>query len=165
MFVHKHGNRFWTEIAKLVSAAFQDLDLSIELIQDGLPASEPRTVNVVVAPHEYFDLLDGYSEEKCLAWARNCVVITGEQPGSPWFEEGFKYCKAASCVLDINETAAVALRSRGLTTYHLPLGYHASQDAWGGDASKPRETDVLVLAGLTPRREAFLARHASVFAA
>jgi hypothetical protein len=68
-------------------------------------------------------------------------------------------------VLDINEAAAVALRARGLTTYHLPLGYHASQDAWGGDALKPRGTDVLVLAGLTPRREAFLARHAGVFAA
>jgi hypothetical protein len=165
MFVHKRGNRFWTEIAELVSAAFQDIGLSIEMIQDGLPACEPKTINVVVAPHEYFDLLDGCAEETCLAWARNCVVITGEQPGSPWFEEGFKYCRAASCVLDINETAAVALRARGLTTYHLPLGYHRSQDTWGGDASKPRGTDLLVLAGLTPRREAFLARHAGVFAA
>jgi hypothetical protein len=165
LFVHQRGNRFWTEFAELVSAAFQDLGLSIEMIQDGLPASEPNTVNVVVAPHEYFALVDGYPERARLAWARNCVVITGEQPGSPWFEKGFKYCKAASCVVDINETAAVALRARGLTTYHLPLGYHASQDAWGGDASKPRGTDVLVLAGLTPRREAFLARHAGVFAA
>jgi hypothetical protein len=125
----------------------------------------PGTVDIVVAPHEYFDLIDGFSEKTRLAWARHCVVITGEQPGSPWFEEGFKYCKAASCVLDINETAAVALRGRGLTTYHLQLGYHRSQDAWGGDPSKPRGTDVLVLAGLTPRREAFLARHAGVFAA
>jgi GT2 family glycosyltransferase len=165
MFVHRRGNRFWTEIAELVSAAFQDLGLSIEVIQDGLPASEPNTVNVVIAPHEYFALVDGYPEGRCLAWARNCVVITGEQPGSLWFEEGFKYCKAARCVADINEAAAVALRARGLTTYHLPLGYHTSQDAWGGDASKPRGTDMLVLAGLTPRREAFLARHAGTFAA
>jgi hypothetical protein len=84
VFVHRRGNRFWKEIAELISAAFQELGLSMEMIQDGLPPSEPKAVNIVVAPHEYFALVDGYSERTRLAWARNCAVITGEQPGSPW---------------------------------------------------------------------------------
>jgi hypothetical protein len=165
IYASKDGNIFMAEIASLIAAALQDLEYDVDLLRDGLPSLRHDVVNLVVAPHEYFIFQRQYSVGQRLEAAQSCILVTTEQPSTQWFDEGLKYCRAAAGVLDINTSALPALLQRGIEAHHLPLGYHPSWDVWGRDALQPRPTDVIIMASSTPRRQAFIARHAEALAA
>jgi Glycosyl transferase family 2/Glycosyl transferases group 1 len=147
------------EIAELLAAALADLGADAELVSDELPAERPETANVVVAPHEFFGLFDADEAAKEAA-ARHAVMVTTEQPGTPWFETSYRYARFGSRVLDLGVAATAVLRERGLEAHHLPLGYHASLDVWGGDDDAERPVDVVFMGGNTYRRERVLAASA-----
>jgi GT2 family glycosyltransferase len=152
------------EIASLIRAALDDLGFNTALLQHQLPAAVPGTVDIVVAPHEFFPLFPDVSEEECLEAAARSVLVTVEQPATSWFPIGSRYAKVARLVFDINELGVAEHRATGVSAHRLPLGYHPSWDAWRGSLTTPREHDVVYMGSLTAERERTLVRLAPTLA-
>lgn len=158
VFVSRKGNVFMRELAHLLASALTDLGRTVDVTADGLPGDRSRTVDVVVAPHEFFELHESASSDRLLEAAAASVCVTTEQVHTPWFALGQRYTAQARLSLDINESATAELARRGVPAHHLPLGYHRSLDHWGGDEARERPLDVTVLAATTERREQVLSR-------
>jgi GT2 family glycosyltransferase len=162
VYVSPVGNVFMTEIAEMVVHSIEESGREVSLLRHGLPKSEPGTINLVVAPHEYFTLITGFTEAAIVRAAAQCITLGVEQPGTQWFELGARYASFGPLAIDINRRGASELRRRGLEVYRLAPGYYSGWDLWGGNENSQRERDVLFLGSITPRRGEFLARSASV---
>jgi GT2 family glycosyltransferase len=156
VFVNARGTIVETEIAELIATALLDLGLEVVFPAPGLPEAQRNTVNLVVAPHEFFPLQSDRTERELLRAAKASVSIGIEQPGTSWFELGTHYASLGRSVLDISPYAIAELKRRGLDAMHLQLGYHPSWDRWGGDPTRHRHKDLLFLGSMTERRSRFL---------
>lgn len=159
VYVAAAGNVFMEEIAGWVAAGLVDEGYDASVVTEGVPRPGSGHVNLVVAPHEYFDLVLTSPADRRSAAACSIPLCT-EQPTTPWFDIQAAHIADCPLVLDINGLAVAEHRRYGITASHLPLGYHPSFDAWGGDTSVERPLDVVFLGALTPRREAALAQAA-----
>jgi|CXWL01.1.fsa_nt_gi hypothetical protein len=155
VFVSEHGNVFMREIAEHLVEALTSRGRSAELVTDELPAAGDALHNLVVAPHEFFVLFPAGEADRAAA-ARHSVCINTEQQGTPFFELSMQYARRGPVVLDINKWSLDAIRRLGLRGVHLPLGYVSSIDHWQLDRARSRSIDIGLLAGRTPRREAFI---------
>lgn len=144
------------EIAQWLVDALGDLGRRAELRTGGVPQASADVVNLVVAPHEYFEL-GGFDAQQRRTGPAASIPVCTEQPGTPWFDVQLAALAYSPLVLDINRLGVEELQRRGLPARHLPLGYHAGFDRWGGDEGRGRPIDVLFLGSLTERREAVLA--------
>ncbi len=162
VYVSTTGNVFMTEIAEALADAIARSGREVRLRRTGLPRSEPGTLNLVVAPHEYFTLYEGASEAELVKAASDSICLGVEQPGTHWFEYGARYASYGPLALDINRRGVTEMRQRGMETYRLHPGYYQGWDAWGGATSKERSLDVLFLGSITERRAEFLAESASI---
>jgi GT2 family glycosyltransferase len=162
VYVSALGNVFMTEIAEALTDAIAKSGRDVELYRHGLPARRPGTINLVVAPHEYFTLYEGASEAALVRAASESVCVGVEQPGTYWFEYGARYTSYGMLAVDINRRGVTELRRRGIEAYRLHPGYHAGWDAWGGTASADRPCDVLFLGSLTHRRAQILSQSAPI---
>ena len=107
------GNVFMTEIAEALTDAIAQCGRDVELYRHGLPTRTPGTVNLVVAPHEYFTLYEGATRA---LWSRpraESVCVGSEQPGTYWFEYGARYTSYGPLAIDINRRGVTELRRRG----------------------------------------------------
>ena len=156
VFVNARGTIVETEIAELIATALLDLGLEVVFPAPGLPEAQRNTVNLVVAPHEFFPLQSDRTERELLRAAKASVSIGIEQPGTSWFELGTHFASLGRSVLDISPYAIAELKRRGLDAMHLQLGYHPSWDRWGGDPTRRRHKDLLFLGSMTERRSRFL---------
>ncbi len=156
------------EIASWLVAALVENGHEAQLCLTGVPHAAPGLLNLVVAPHEYFEL--DFDPALRARAAAACVPISTEQPGTPWFEIQLASLAHSPMVLDINPMGVAELARRGIPVAHLPLGYRRGFDRWGGPAAgspltgtcgPSRPIDVLFLGSLTTRREAVLASLAS----
>jgi GT2 family glycosyltransferase len=152
----EQGNAFMLEIAQWLVAALGDAGHGAALRTAGVPQAGGGVVNLVVAPHEYFELALTDPVQRAAGAAASIPVCT-EQPGTPWFEIQLPHLARSPLVLDISPLGVRELRRRGLDAHHLALGYHDSFDRWHGDERRERPIDVVFLGSLTPRREAVLA--------
>jgi hypothetical protein len=164
VYVSALGNVFMTEIAEALTDAIAQCGRDVELYRHGLPTRTPGTVNLVVAPHEYFTLYEGASEGALVKAAGESVCVGVEQPGTHWFEYGARYTSYGPLAIDINRRGVSELRRRGVEAYRLHPGYHSGWDAWGGAASTDRPCDVLFLGSLTHRRAQILSKAAPILA-
>jgi Glycosyl transferase family 2 len=164
IYVSGRGNIFMTEIASMLKNVLVATGREAQLRHIGLPTEAAGTINMVVAPHEYFILDDSVTEAERVYAAAHCVTVGVEQPGTSWFEIGARYASYGALALDINKSAVQELRRRGLEAYWLPLGYYPAWDSWGGDQNKERTRDLVFLGSLSERRERFLAESASLLA-
>ncbi len=164
VYVSALGNVFMTEIAEALTDAIAQCGRDVELYRHGLPTRTPGTVNLVVAPHEYFTLYEGASEGALVKAAAESVCVGVEQPGTHWFEYGARYTSYGPLAIDINRRGVTELRRRGVEAYRLHPGYYSGWDAWGGAASTDRPCDVLFLGSLTHRRAQILSQAAPILA-
>ncbi len=157
IFVSPWGNSFMRELAELLGAALADLARDVAILGDGLPDGSGSTVDLVVAPQDYFVL--GRHDDEAATWraVEASVAIATEQPGTVWFDRSLPYLAASRLVLDLDTLAVDRLRGAGVVARRLRLGYHPSWDRWGGHTEAPRPVDVAFLGALTDRRERFLA--------
>lgn len=162
VYVSATGNVFMTEIADALTGAIAQCGRDVEMHRHGLPARAPGTINLVVAPHEYFTLYEGASEAALVKAAAESICVGVEQPGTYWFEYGARYTSYGLLAIDINRRGVTELRRRGLEAYRLHPGYHSGWDAWGGAASAERPRDVLFLGSLTHRRAQILGDSARI---
>ncbi|MEO7557047.1 MAG: glycosyltransferase [Acidimicrobiales bacterium] len=162
--VSGRGNVYLREMAELLRATLVDIGRDAELVVDKLPQPTPGQVDLVVAPHELFTLLDGVSEAEKRHAAAGAVCVGTEQPGTEWFQTSARYMAQGPIALDINPLAVAALRRLRVPARRLALGYHRSWDRWDGRRDVERPTDILFLGAATPHREAVIARNATALA-
>lgn len=160
LFVSDRGNIFMTEIAAVLADALTDRGYDTVFPAPGLPEHRRNNINLVVAPHEFFPLQQGYTETELLRAAEVTVAVGVEQPGTSWFDLGTHYASLGPIALDINQYAVRHLENLGVDAVHLQLGYHASWDRWGGNPDHARPTDLLFLGSVTDRRERLLSEAA-----
>ena len=157
VFVAPSGNGFMRDIAGWIVEAASGTGRDAELVDDRLPRAD-GALNLVVAPHEFFELFDAPTGDLQRAAAVSICVCT-EQPGTPWFHLSVDACRRGIAALDINPQGVAALRDVGVDARHLRLGATPSIDvastASGSVADRP--IDVLFLGGLDDRRGAVLA--------
>jgi glycosyltransferase involved in cell wall biosynthesis len=161
------GNEVMRHIADLFAEGLTALGAEASVVVDGdLPTSPTGEHHVVVAPHEYFPLhflrhRPTIDLPKALA---QCAVLAVEQPGSDWFEVGWAFARQARRVFDISPAGVAEFVRRGVDAVQTPLGFAPSlAGAWTDPAT--RALDVVMLGHRSPRRLAFIARHAEWFAA
>jgi hypothetical protein len=153
VFVAARGNQFMVEIAGWIAEAAALTGRPVALFDDRLPAADGST-NLIVAPHEFFDLYSATPAELRRAAAAS-ICINTEQPGTSWFRVAADRCRRGLLTLDISDQGADALRAEGLTVERLRLGGVPSMHTETGPIDRP--VDVLFLGGLDNRRGAALA--------
>ena len=161
VFVARDGNGFMRDIAGWIVDAATLTGRSALLVDDRLPVAD-GSINLVVAPHEFFLLRDD-DDATIRAAARCSIPICTEQPGTPWFLLSLGFCVGSPLVVDINAVGVDAIEREGFRAQRLQLGGVPAMDHWtAGDASDhpgvDRDIDVLFLGGSTDRRAAALAR-------
>ncbi len=151
VFVSARGNRFMRDLAEMIvdAAAYER---RASLVDDRLPAVD-GSINLVVAPHEFFELFDAPRRELQRAAAASVCVGT-EQPGTPWFRLTADVARRGRRTLDINSVAVDALRSEGIDARRLPIGAVPTIVA---PPAPERSIDLLFLGALDDRRGRILA--------
>ncbi|MGE0139063.1 MAG: glycosyltransferase [Ilumatobacteraceae bacterium] len=153
IFVSPDGNGFMTDIATWLAEAAREAGRPAEVVSDGsLPDGE--LIDLVVAPHEFFELTRHPIGNLQRAAAASICVNT-EQPGTTWFRFASDACARGLLTLDISTQGQVALSSMGVTTWHLQLGGVPSMEV---GAAEDRSIDVLFVGSLDDRRGEALAR-------
>ncbi len=155
-------NVFFAELLDALAEELARTGVAIERAVDHFPAARDGLVYVFV-PHELLPLLmaDAHPSD---AQLRRSVTICTEQPGTHWFEETAEVCARAASTVDINRLGVSTLRKRGVDARFLQLGYTPRWDRWHGAPDAARPTDVVLLAGATPRRLDAVARCGRVLA-
>jgi hypothetical protein len=168
LFVTALGNHFMLEIAQVFDEGFKNSGVQSEIMVDQMPLirPEPGLIQVVIAPHEFFNLflepkLGKNQVQKIL---QAVYILSAEQPLTPWFEMACKRAKTSKGVLDITEHTAIEYRKRGIFTVHSPLGYASCFEAGISPDSLPERTiDLLFLGSISDKRDVFLSQNAALF--
>jgi hypothetical protein len=168
VFVTSLGNHFMIEIAEIFDEGFRQSGVKSQIKLDKLPAIHPAPglIQVVIAPHEFFNLfLEPRLEPGEVRDILKAVyMLSAEQPLTHWFEMACDRARPSKGVLDITEHTAIEYRKRGIFTVHAPLGYASCFEAGIDPAHPPeRQFDLLFLGSISPKREMFLSRNAALF--
>jgi hypothetical protein len=156
VFVAENGNAFMTDIGGWIAEATRSTGRSAVLVNDQLPQAD-GSINLVVAPHEFFELFQADATSLQRAAAASVCICT-EQPGTPWFHLAVDACRRGLMTLDISMQGVDALREIGLDAHRLRLGTVPSMTSpegttrWGA-----RPIDVLFMGGHDRRRGRLLA--------
>ena len=146
------------DIAGWLVEAAQLAGRTAVLVDHRLPAID-GVINLVVAPHEFFELFAAPAKELQRA-AGASICVNTEQPGTSWFRLALDACRRGLLTLDISDLGVDALHHLGIAVERLRLGGVPSMRSTapvGGD----REVDVLFMGGLDDRRGAALAELAA----
>lgn len=171
LFVTSLGNHFMIEIAEIFHEGFKNNGVESQIKVDQRPSThpEPGLIQIVIAPHEFFNLfLDPRLKpgEKIKDFLKAVYMLSAEQPLTHWFEMACKRASSSQGVLDITEHTALEYRKRGIFTIHAPLGYASCFEAV--TESNPhnlpdRQFDLLFLGSISHKRELFLSQNAALF--
>ncbi len=145
------------DIASWVVDATRLTGRTATLLTDRLPQPD-GSLNLVVAPHEFFELYDAPAADLQRAAAASICIGT-EQPGTPWFDLTADACRRGLECLDVNPHGVNALQDLGLRATHLQLGAVPAMTAANAVDRQlnDRPIDVLFMGGLDDRRAAALA--------
>lgn len=168
LFATSKSNLFILEIGELIAAGFGELGCHAQLHLDRIPEADPEagTVQLVVTPHEYYNLFltEKVSPEQARDLTRNVVLLCTEQPETGWFYSNLQWTSYARATIDINPLGVMAYRARGVPGEHFQLGYHPMLGANEPTPHTKRRYEVTFLGSMTPRRDEFFAEHAPFFA-
>lgn len=160
------SNLFIREIGDLIAAGFREIGCRTRILVDQLPTqgAPPETLQIVVTPHEYYNLFltQRVGFEKAQQLTREVALLCTEQPETEWFQSNLWWTSQARAVADISPLGTAAYRARGIRCYCLPLGYHPILGT-GGQLQSGRPYDVTFLGSMTHRRDAFFAENAPFF--
>jgi Glycosyl transferases group 1 len=169
LFVTSLGNHFMIEIAEIFNEGFNNNGIKSEIKVDQLPSTHPESglIQVVIAPHEFFNLFlepKLKTGEKVKDFLKAVYVLSAEQPLTQWFKVACKLAAPSKGVLDITQHTAMEYRKQGIFTVHAPLGYASCFEAGIDLHDLPeRNVDLLFLGSMTRKRELFISHNASLF--
>jgi hypothetical protein len=153
VFVAQHGNQFMRDLAGWIIEAAALTGRQAVLVDDRLPSAD-GSINLVVAPHEFFELYAAPRKALQRATAAS-ICINTEQPGTSWFRLAVDACRRGLLTLDISDQGVDALHHAGIAAERLRLGGVPSMQAAQDHTDRP--VDVLFMGGLDDRRGAALA--------
>src|ERR1017187_3508954 len=152
------GSAFMGELLEVVSDAVSHTGVRTSIHIGSFPSlSEPAAY--VVVPHEFFVLTapeDQPTDEQLSRTIGFCV----EHPGNATFEVSASRGARLGALFDINADSTDELRRRGLSVERFRLGYSPRWDAWGGDSTSLRPTDITYMGTADARRDQLLALQA-----
>lgn len=154
VFVAERGNAFMRDIAGWLAEAARETGREASVVADGRRPTPGGTIDLVVAPHEFY-VLGGWSDREVDESVRASVPVCTEQPGTTWFDITALYAARSPLALDINAHGVEALRDRDIDAVHLRLGGVPSMDRRRHDV--PRSRELLFLGGRTDHRGGRLA--------
>jgi Glycosyl transferases group 1 len=169
LFVTSLGNHFMMEIAEIFNEGFNNNGIASLIKVDQRPSTrpEPGLIQVVIAPHEFFNLFleqNLNSREKINDFVKAVYLLNTEQPSTPWFEMTCQRAKFSLGVLDIAKNTALEYRQRGIMAVHAPLGYASCFEAGVDPHFLPDRTfELLFLGSISIKRELFISRNAALF--
>lgn len=167
LFATSKSNLFILEIGELVAAGFREIGGTAELHLDQVPEETPSadTLQIIVTPHEYYNLFlsELFDRRRARQLTRNVVLLCTEQPETHWFASNLRWGIHARSVADINALGVLAYRNRGLRCHLLHLGYHPILAHPENRLHRERNIDITFLGSLTPRRDHFFAENADFF--
>ena len=149
-------NVFFGELTEVLADGLRERGFAVESALDHFPPPADDLVYVFV-PHEYLPLVERDSRPTWRQLERSVAICT-EQPGTHWFDTAAGVAERCGAAVDLNPLGVEALRERGVNALHIPLGYVAQWDRWGGADDEERPVDVAFLGGHTDRRGVALAR-------
>jgi hypothetical protein len=152
-------NQFFVEVAETLQYELSRIGQRCEIVTGALPVPEAGVVNVLLPPHEYVTLSGFRPPRELLA---RSILISAEQPQSPFFGSNVDLAREAGAVFDINPRAVRAYREEKIDARLLALGYSSLWDAGDGTESPARDIDVLFMGRLTHRRAVALSSYAGV---
>ncbi len=186
VLVSSHGNVFMRDIADDLAAALAAAGIAVERHDETAARERLPPHRIIVAPHEFFLLGRGrgWIAEDIVAGS---VMLNTEQAQTSWFAQALPFLLASRGVIDLSAQMCGLFAPSRVPVLHLtpaPLPALPCLDA--ADRRHPlfrvlpaaargdpdpatdfadRALDVAFFGAATPRRSAFLARHAEVFAA
>jgi len=168
LFATTKSNLFILEIGELIAAGFREMGGESRLLLDELPAREPPsdTLQVIVTPHEYYNLFltTRVSLDEAAVLTRNVVLLCTEQPNTGWFYNNLPWAYKAQAIADINPLGVIAYQRHGIRSLHFKLGYNEILSFQTSVAYADRAFDLTFLGALTARRDQFFAENAPFFA-
>ena len=153
VFVAQRGNQFMRDLARWIVEAAGSTGRQAVLVDDRLPSGDD-SINLVVAPHEFFELY-GAPRKALQQAAAASICINTEQPGTSWFRLAVDACRRGLLTLDISDQGVDALHDCEIAAERLRLGGVPSMQQ--GPIQTDRPIDVLFMGGLDDRRGAALA--------
>ncbi len=150
-----------TGLAHTVASALREVGAEAAVVVDEVPEPREDRVTLVVSPHDVYPHLAVGDGQSLAATLPRTLLLLAERPGTAEWEAALPYAPAAGGVLDVSAGGVRELARRGVAARHMPLGYHASLDGWGGRTDE-RPLDVVFLGAATPRRMRTLAAAGSV---
>jgi hypothetical protein len=153
-------NQFFLEVAETLQFELTRIGQRCEVVTGTPPVPEAGVVHVFLPPHEYVTLSGFRPPRELLA---RSILISAEQPQSPFFGGNVDLARDAGAVFDINPRAVRAYREEEIDARLLALGYSSLWDAGDALAESPaRDIDVLFMGRLTHRRAVALSSYAGV---
>jgi glycosyltransferase involved in cell wall biosynthesis len=167
LFATSKSNLFIIEIAELAAAGFREIGCEAQLLLDEVPqeTSPEDTLQIIVTPHEYYNLFlsEMVDRRRARQLTRQAILLCTEQPETHWFESNLRWAIYARGVADINPLGVMAYRARGLHCQLLHLGHHSILADREDVSHRMRDIDITFLGSLTPRRDQFFAENAGFF--
>ena len=123
IFYNAEGNGFIKELANELVSAIKHANMDAILLDENSSIDKRPTINVVVAPHEFFHIGNGP------AWVRDDFITESfmfntEQPQTLWFERGMPFILMSRGVMDISHQVAKIFDSAGLPALHFNPNMH-----------------------------------------
>jgi len=141
------GNYFITEIADFIEAGLERSGHQVQRFTELDQPPGDLDYHVIVAPHEFFYLGEGLQRAEQREWWLTAVMVNVEQPQTQWFSRAFHFLRQSPQIFDISASSAAMLRSMGLESYWLPLGYLENYGPFSDGQILP---DLLAVQGLSP---------------
>ena len=114
VFVAERGNQFMARHRRLdCRGRGLDRPRRSRLVDDRLPAAD-GSINLVVAPHEFFELYAGVPQGSCSVPRRRASASTPSSRAPRGFGLAVDACRRGLLTLDISDQGVDALRTRGI---------------------------------------------------
>jgi len=146
------------ELLEVVSDAVSRTGVNTSMHIGSFPSLSEPTAYVVV-PHEFF-MLTAPEHQPTDEQLKRTIGFCVEHPGNATFEVSASRGARLGALFDINADSTDELRRRGLSVERFRLGYSPQWDAWGGDSTSLRPTDITYMGTTDARRDQLLALQA-----
>jgi hypothetical protein len=144
LYVNSHGNYFFVELAQLLQAGLQGAGWSCQLRSERDGPAAPARKHLVLAPHEFFFLAEGW---RCFdrSYQGRLFLLNTEQTHTKWFRLASRPFFLARHIFDMSQESVRLLRSRGYSASHLRFGFVPGFPLYDGTGPLPltAETEAL----------------------
>lgn len=140
VYYSSRGNFFFKEIAAYLQHCFKEIGCFTSLRNEIQGPSPTADQHLVVAPHEFFFLGDGW-RHFATTQAENLSLLNCEQQQTQWFQKGASTYFKSAHILDMSIGTQKYTQKMGVDGDHLPLGHMQNWPIYEGMGALPLHPD------------------------